>query len=439
MQRLALQVGDPDDAVRAGRLVLLRPAAATSGASGSTPGADRRQRSGPDRRVRSTTSSSTGRSTATHTQWCDQDTGDTSSAVNATVTTATASSPRRCASRAGQARHGDRQGRAAPTSPLAPAVSPKLRSRKPRTDWFATNRGPVAAATRDGSRNRPCSQKASDALRRGHPPGERHHRERRRGHGGSTEAAGQHQVHDEDPRDELAGRRHTDACTLGHTRSGAARSATTSSISNALTCPRDEVRADRLEPQRQPGDGAGHPDPAGDPAVARQPRDEPDRQEHGGDAQRRHDVQRPGRFERRQRHEQRQRDRRVGVGQTERERQVVHRAARAERLDGLAVDVEIEPSSGEIAPVLHVRDHGGEERAQPGQEEPRGHDRRRTGPPGGCDHGGMLAARHGRSGQTAREPEYRPRRRRAYRPACAENVGAPAYRADMDTPDDGGA
>ena len=165
-------------------------------------------------RVRSTTSSSTGSSTTTHTQWCDQDTGDTSSAVNATITTATASSPRRCASPA-SARPATLIDRAVSTHiTVAPAVSPGLRSAKPCNDWFATNSGPVAAVTRDESRNRPFSQNAVDSRGRDHPPGERHHGERAGRHGCRAEAAGQQQVHHEDTGDELAGRRDADADPL---------------------------------------------------------------------------------------------------------------------------------------------------------------------------------------------------------------------------------
>ena len=122
---------------------------------------------------------------------------------------------------------------------VAPAVSPKLRSRKPRTDWFATKPGPVAAATRDESRNRPFSQKAEDASGAvTHPASVI-----TANAAAATAAARKRRVSTryttKIPGTSLQAVATPMPAPLSHTRSGAARSATTSSIRNALTWPRE--------------------------------------------------------------------------------------------------------------------------------------------------------------------------------------------------------
>ena len=180
----------------------------------STPEAARRRRICARPRIRSTTSSNTGSSTTTHTQWCDQDTGDTSSAVNATLTIATASSPRRCASTAeGQTRRSHQQGRDHPEQ-VAPAVSPKVRSANRATTGSPRSRDrwrPTPATSRGTGA---CSQNALDARGATSQPARVIATKGAGGHGCRAEAAGQQQVHHEDSGDELAGRGDADASTL---------------------------------------------------------------------------------------------------------------------------------------------------------------------------------------------------------------------------------
>ena len=158
--------------------------------------------------------------------------------MNATVTTAIASSPRRCASTA-RTRPAPVTSRAATThNTVAPVVSPKVRSATPRNDWFATNAGPVAAATRDESRNSACSQKALDSRGATTQPA----RAITTKVPAATAAARKRRVSSryttKIPGTSLQAAATPMPTPLHRFRSGNARSATTSSISTALTCPR---------------------------------------------------------------------------------------------------------------------------------------------------------------------------------------------------------
>src|SRR3954453_7713278 len=160
--------------------------------------------------IRSATSMSSGSSTTTHTQWCDQDTGDTRSAVNATVTTAVVSSPRRCASTASASPATATTSAETTQNTAAPVVSPKLRRASPRNDWFATKAGPLPPETRVESRNRPCSQYAVDASGAVSQPIRVITAKAPHATAAARKTTGQDQVHHEDPGDELAGSRDTD-------------------------------------------------------------------------------------------------------------------------------------------------------------------------------------------------------------------------------------
>ena len=205
--------------------------------------------------MRSTTSMSSGSSTTTHTQWCDQDTGDTSSAVNATVTTAIASSPRRCASTASaRARHRHHQGRDHPEHGRAGRL-PEAAQGEPAQRLVRDERGAVAARDARRVEEQAVQPVRGGRLRGGHPAGRVITAKAPRGHGGRAEAAGQHQVHHEDPGDELAGRRDPDADPFPADPVGQRQIGDDQQHQQGVDLPEAEVRADRLEPQRQPGDG----------------------------------------------------------------------------------------------------------------------------------------------------------------------------------------
>jgi hypothetical protein len=227
-------------------------------------------------------------------------------------------------------------------------------------------------------------------LRGGEPADQGHHgegpaRDRRR-----AETTGQDQVHHEDPGDELAGRRDTDADPFPADPVGQRQIGHDQQHEQGVDLPEAEVLADRLEPHREAGDGERDPDAARGPVMTHEPAGDPDRRHDRGDADRRQDVQCQGHVEPGQGREQWQRDRRVGVGQVEGEAEVVHLEAVEKRLRALAVDAQVEPAGGVVALVLHVEGKRREKRAEPRQEEPGGHDCGDTCPTGGWGHGRML-------------------------------------------------